>query len=70
MIETIPLPAANLRDIAVLLDIDGTILDLAPTPGAVIVPQSLRQTLTRLSRATGRLRGCSAATPSRRTGAA
>ena len=52
MIETIPLPATNLRDIAVLLDIDGTILDLAPTPGAVIVPQSLRQTLTRLSRAT------------------
>jgi trehalose 6-phosphate phosphatase len=53
MIETIPLPATNLRDIAVLLDIDGTILDLAPTPGAVVVPQSLRQTLTRLSRATG-----------------
>jgi trehalose 6-phosphate phosphatase len=52
MIETIPLPAANLREIAVLLDIDGTILDLAPTPGAVIVPQSLRQTLTRLSGAT------------------
>lgn len=53
MVETIPLPAANLREIAVLLDIDGTILDLAPTPGAVIVPASLRQTLTRLSRATG-----------------
>jgi len=53
MIETIPLPSANLRDIAVLLDIDGTILDIAPTPGAVIVPQSLRQTLTRLSRETG-----------------
>jgi trehalose 6-phosphate phosphatase len=53
MIETIPLPSANLRDIAVLLDIDGTILDIAPTPGAVIVPASLRQTLTRLSRETG-----------------
>jgi trehalose 6-phosphate phosphatase len=53
MIETIPLPAATLRDIAVLLDIDGTILDLAPTPGAVIVPASLRQSLTRLSRETG-----------------
>jgi trehalose 6-phosphate phosphatase len=52
MVETIPLPAANLREIAVLLDIDGTILDLAPTPGAVIVPASLRQTLTRLSRGT------------------
>jgi trehalose 6-phosphate phosphatase len=53
MIETIPLPAANLRDIAVLLDIDGTILDIAPTPGAVIVSASLRETLTRLSRETG-----------------
>ena len=53
MIETIPLPSANLRDIAVLLDIDGTILDIAPTPGAVIVPASLRQALTRLSRETG-----------------
>jgi trehalose 6-phosphate phosphatase len=52
MIETIPLPSANLRDVAVLLDIDGTILDIAPTPGAVIVPASLRQTLTRLSRET------------------
>src|SRR5262249_28703687 len=53
MIETIPLPSANLRDIAVLLDIDGTILDIAPTPDAVVVPASLRQTLTRLSRETG-----------------
>jgi trehalose 6-phosphate phosphatase len=53
MIDTIPLPSANLREIAVLLDIDGTILDIAPTPGAVIVPASLRQTLARLSRDTG-----------------
>jgi trehalose 6-phosphate phosphatase len=53
MIETIPLPAPNLRDIAVLLDIDGTILDIAPTPDAVIVPASLRETLARLSRETG-----------------
>src|SRR5262249_47973273 len=53
MIEMIPLPSANLRDIAVLLDIDGTILDIAPTPGAVIVPATLRQTLVRLSRETG-----------------
>jgi trehalose 6-phosphate phosphatase len=53
MIETIPLPSANLRDIAVLLDIDGTILDIAPTPGAVIVSASLRRTLLRLSRETG-----------------
>lgn len=53
MIESIPLPSANLRDIAVLLDIDGTILDIAPTPGAVRVPASLRKTLARLSRETG-----------------
>jgi trehalose 6-phosphate phosphatase len=53
MIETIPLPSAKLRDIAVLLDIDGTILDIAPTPDEVIVPPSLLQTLTRLSRKTG-----------------
>jgi trehalose 6-phosphate phosphatase len=53
MIDSIPLPSADLRDIAVLLDIDGTILDIAPTPGAVTVPASLRQTLARLSRETG-----------------
>jgi trehalose 6-phosphate phosphatase len=53
MIETIPLPSTNLGDIAVLLDIDGTILDIAPTPGAVIVPASLRKALTRLSGKTG-----------------
>jgi trehalose 6-phosphate phosphatase len=53
MTDSIPLPSANLRDIAVLLDIDGTILDIAPTPGAVTVPASLRQTLARLSRHTG-----------------
>jgi trehalose 6-phosphate phosphatase len=52
MIETIAPPAVNLRETAVLLDIDGTILDIAPTPGGVIVPPSLRQTLTRLSRET------------------
>jgi trehalose 6-phosphate phosphatase len=53
MIESIPLPSVNLRDLAVLLDIDGTILDIAPTPGGVTVPASLRQTLARLSRETG-----------------
>jgi len=53
MNESIPLPSANMRDMAVLLDIDGTILDIAPTPGAVTVPASLRQTLARLSRETG-----------------
>jgi trehalose 6-phosphate phosphatase len=53
MIETIPPPAVNLRETAVLLDIDGTILDIAPTPDAVNVPDSLRRILARLSRETG-----------------
>ena len=33
---------------AFLLDIDGTLLDLMPTPDAVVVPPELRQTLRRL----------------------
>ena len=53
MIDTIPLPSVDLREIAVLLDVDGTLLDIAPTPDAVVVPASLRQTLSRLARATG-----------------
>ena len=53
MSQVIPLPSVNLRELAVLLDVDGTILDIAPTPGEVIVPASLRRTLARLSRETG-----------------
>jgi trehalose 6-phosphate phosphatase len=53
MIETIPLPSVKLHDLAILLDVDGTIIDIAPTPGAVTVPAALRQTLARLSRETG-----------------
>lgn len=53
MIETIPPPFMKLRELAILLDVDGTILDIAPTPGEVTVPASLRQTLARLARATG-----------------
>ena len=52
MIDSIPLPSSDLREIAVLLDIDGTILDIAPTPDAVTVPASLRRTLARLFRQT------------------
>jgi trehalose 6-phosphate phosphatase len=33
---------------AILLDIDGTLLDLAPTPAGVLVPSSLQGTLTTL----------------------
>jgi trehalose 6-phosphate phosphatase len=43
----------DLRKCAILLDIDGTILDLAPSPQQVWVPAELRQTLARLNRLTG-----------------
>ena len=33
---------------ALLFDIDGTLLDLAPTPDAVVVPKGLRSALQRL----------------------
>jgi trehalose 6-phosphate phosphatase len=38
----------RLQDVAVLLDVDGTLLDFAPTPREVYVPTALRQTLARL----------------------
>src|SRR4051795_11732566 len=40
--------ARRLDEFAVLLDIDGTLLDLAPTPREVWVPPGLAQTLNRL----------------------
>src|ERR1700675_3847249 len=40
--------ARRLDETAVLLDIDGTLLDLAPTPREVWVPPGLAKTLTRL----------------------
>ena len=43
----------DLRRIAVLLDVDGTLLDLAPTPHAVHVPPSLLQTLWTMRERTG-----------------
>src|SRR6202789_2975823 len=43
----------DLRKCAILLDIDGTILDLAPSPQQVWVPPGLRQTLARLDALTG-----------------
>jgi len=43
----------DLRKCAILLDIDGTILDLAPSPQQVWVPPGLRRTLARLDRLTG-----------------
>src|SRR5436190_14829530 len=49
--ETVPVPRSlvpHLRECAVLLDIDGTLLDLAPTPREVWVPPGLAKTLSRL----------------------
>ncbi len=43
----------DLRKCALLLDIDGTILDLAPAPQEVWVPGELRDTLSRLEDLTG-----------------
>jgi len=40
--------AGQLGEVAVLLDIDGTLLDLAPTPREVWVPPGLAKTLNRL----------------------
>lgn len=45
-----PLPA---RDWALFLDVDGTLLDLAPTPDSVHVPPELRNDLGRLHEALG-----------------
>lgn len=45
-------PVLDLRDRAFLLDIDGTLLDIAPSPRQVWVPTGLRRTLTRLTELT------------------
>ena len=44
---------SDLRQCAILLDIDGTILDIAPTPSEVWVPPPLRETIARLQGLTG-----------------
>jgi trehalose 6-phosphate phosphatase len=49
--ETVPVPRSlvpRLSETAILLDIDGTLLDLAPTPREVWVPPGLAKTLNRL----------------------
>jgi trehalose 6-phosphate phosphatase len=55
-----PAPAANVAtipvdftDTAILLDIDGTLLDIAPRPHDVLVSSQLREMLMRLSRRLG-----------------
>jgi trehalose 6-phosphate phosphatase len=41
-------PPLNFARDALFLDIDGTIIDIAPTPEAVVVPESLKLSLSRL----------------------
>jgi trehalose 6-phosphate phosphatase len=43
----------DLNDLAILLDVDGTLLDIAPTPLEVVVPPSLAQTLAAVSERMG-----------------
>lgn len=38
----------NLNRLAILLDVDGTLLDIAPTPREVVVPPDLAKTLSRV----------------------
>ena len=45
--------SGDLAQIALLLDIDGTLLDIASTPRQVHVPPDLRETLAHLSEQTG-----------------
>jgi trehalose 6-phosphate phosphatase len=56
-LDEIPIAAtsltSDLSECAILLDIDGTILDIAPAPQEVWVPPPLRQTLARLQELTG-----------------
>src|SRR4051812_43544192 len=49
--DAVPVPGAlvpHLSECALLLDIDGTLLDLAPTPREVWVPPDLARSLPRL----------------------
>lgn len=47
-----PAPISDLRERAILLDIDGTLLDIAPSPRQVWVPAGLRPVLSRLGQLT------------------
>src|SRR4051795_10846747 len=56
--DAVPVPHAlvpHLNETAILLDIDGTLLDLAPTPREVWVPPGLAETLSRLMHSAGAL---------------
>lgn len=51
--STPPSRALGLDRVAILLDVDGTIVDIAPTPREVWVPPTLCQTLSALLKRTG-----------------
>jgi len=53
MPNVVPSLPPDLHDLALLLDVDGTIVDLAATPREVVVPHTLRDTLERLWKRTG-----------------
>jgi trehalose 6-phosphate phosphatase len=46
-------PIPPLHEAAFLLDLDGTLIDIAPTPGSVVVPPGLTRDLHALRRACG-----------------
>ena len=55
-LDSVPVPSSlvpHLSETAVLLDVDGTLLDLMPTPREVWVPPGLAKTLNRLHKRTG-----------------
>jgi trehalose 6-phosphate phosphatase len=52
-IRLLPPDARDLNHSAILLDVDGTILDIAPTPASVAVPASLRRVLAVVSERVG-----------------
>jgi trehalose 6-phosphate phosphatase len=49
----LPLDPSDLSRLALLLDIDGTLLDIAPAPNEVVVPPELPRTLARVSERLG-----------------
>src|SRR6188472_2147879 len=53
MSNRVPSIPADLSQLAILLDVDGTLLDFAPTPREVYVSHALRETLGRLWDRTG-----------------
>lgn len=53
MTQDLPAPPAAIADWAWFLDVDGTLIDIAPTPSAIHIPKELPPLLQRLSDAHG-----------------